>query len=823
MILASLILLSLTAAVSPWVSRWLGRAAGPLLAAVPAVVFLTLLNRLGAVTGEGGGPISTSLAWIPSLGIDLSFRLDGLSLLFALLITGIGSLVVLYASEYLREHPLRHRFYAFLLAFMVSMLGVVTADDVILLFAFWELTSITSYLLIGFDHDKRDSRRSATQALLVTGLGGLALLAGLLLLGIAAGDVAGVPGGVWTLSEILSIDGIAAGLASHPLFPGLVACVLLGALTKSAQFPFHFWLPNAMAAPTPVSAYLHSSTMVKAGVYLVMRLNPALEGGAGWSWALLGFGGATMLVGAVLACRETQFKKVLAYSTVSSLGIMVLFTGVGGEYGALAAGGYLLAHALFKACLFLVAGSVTHGTGSKDIEALGGLRRAMPLTAAAGLIGGLSMAGTPPLMGFVGKELLLKASTHPPEASVAHGYAAALTAAVFVAAVLTVIVSVLVGWRPFFAASTRDEPLRGHEPGWRMQAGPGVLAALTVVLAFTPGLFPKPVLGATIASITGHAPEASHVKVAVWDLLFPFAGFSAAFALSLAALGAGVVLYRLRGAWRPALRGALAAADPVSPARAYGGVLAGSVLLARWLTGTVQSGKLNLYVAWVVLTTTALVIWGLVRSGDPVTGFEQAGLTFLDASLITLIVLGAAACTWYRSRLAAIAALGMVGYAVAVVFVVLGVPDIAMTQFSIETLTVIIFVLVIYQLPRFNVYSGVGRRMVDAAIAMGFGGSVTLLVLVARGNGAGLTPISETLGEWSLTRAFGRNVVNVILVDFRGMDTMGEITVLGIAAIGVYTLLRLRPRAGRGEAGPAGPRLSPASVGGVPAWREAEQ
>ena len=818
--LVTIILLAMTAAVSPWVSRWFGRLAGPVLAAVPAAAFGFFVSRFGSITGEGGVPLSSSFEWIPSLGVDLSFRVDGLSLLFALLITGIGALIVLYASEYLREHRLRHRFFAYLLAFMTSMLGVVTADNVVLLFVFWELTSVTSYLLIGFDHDKSESRSSARQALLVTGLGGLALLAGVFLLGIAAGDIAGVPGGLWNLSEILVVE----GLTAHALFPGIAVCVLLGAFTKSAQFPFHFWLPNAMAAPTPVSAYLHSSTMVKAGVYLVMRMNPAFDGSAGWSWALIGFGGVTMLVGSVLACRETQFKKVLAYSTVSSLGIMVLFTGVGGEYGALAAGGYLLAHALFKACLFLVAGTVTHETGSKDIEALGGLRRAMPLTAAAGLVGGLSMAGLPPLMGFVGKELLLKASTHPPDASVAHGQAIALTAAVFVAAVLTVMVSVLVGWRPFFARSTRDEPLRGHEPGWRMLLGPSVLAALTVALAFTPGLFPKPMLAATVGSITGQLPEAGSLKVAVWDLLFPFAEFSLAFALSIAALVAGALLYASRGVWRPALSGALGAVEPISPLRTYGRVLDGSVLLARWVTGTVQSGKLNRYIAAIVLTTAGLVVWGLVRSGDPVTGFEHAGLTFLDTALIALMVIGAIACTRYRSRLATIASLGVVGYAVAVTFVVLGVPDIAMTQFSIETLTVIIFVLVIYQLPRFNIYSGAGRRATDAAIALGFGASVTLLVLVAQGNGAGLTPISQTLGEWSMTRAFGRNVVNVILVDFRGMDTMGEITVLGIAAIGVFTLLRLRTRAPREGSGGGSddPRPSLAG-GGVPGWREAEQ
>ncbi|MEO1511943.1 MAG: hydrogen gas-evolving membrane-bound hydrogenase subunit E, partial [Planctomycetota bacterium] len=572
--------------------------------------------------------------------------------------------------------------------------------------------------------------------------------------------------------------------------PPILALVGLGAATKSAQFPFHFWLPNAMEAPTPVSAYLHSSTMVKAGVYLVMRLNPAFQDIPAWGWMLAGLGATTMILGAVLACRETYFKKVLAYSTVSSLGIMVLFTAIGGEYGAKAAVGYLLAHALFKACLFLTAGTVTHETGRKDIESLGGLRRTMPLTAAFGLIGALSMAGFPPLFGFVGKELLLKSSVHPTEASVLHDQAALVTTLVMIAAILTVMVSVLVGWRPFFAKQADpDEPVKGHEPGVRMLAGPAILALLTIVVPLAPALMAKPLIGAGIVSLTG--AEAESVKVGFLDML---AKIELPFYLSIGALVAGTALYLARGFWRPALTATLRAFNPIGAPAIYDHSFNASAWFARFQVRQLQSGHLRRYITIIILVTVGLVVGALARSGQGIpTDISSFNVGVLDLVLLTLMVAGAVACTRYRSRLSTVAALGVVGYAVAVTFVVLGVPDIAMTQFSIETLTVIIFVLVVYHLPRFNVYSGAPRRVFDAIIALAFGAVMTSLVLVAQTNAVtGIPRISDQLGDWAYTEAFGRNVVNVILVDFRGIDTMVEIFVLGIAAVGVYTLLKLR-------------------------------
>ena len=393
----------LLAAVSPWIVRAAGRSHGWVLALFPlslSVYFGQLLGRLPQPIADAG--LRESHSWFPGLDIRLSFFADGLSLLFCLLICGVGTLVVIYAGTYLGGHRNRTRFYPALLTFMASMLGVVLADNILALFVFWELTSLSSYFLIGFEHERAEARAAALQALLVTGAGGLVLMAGLLLLGHA--------GGSYELTELMS-QGDA--LAKHPLAAGCLLLILCGAFTKSAQFPFHFWLPNAMQAPSPVSAYLHSSTMVKAGVYLLARLSPVLQGVDGWFPIVTGVGAVTMVVGAWLAFRETYLKRILAYSTVSSLGILVMLLGVGTRVAISAAIVYLLAHALFKAALFLTAGAIDHSTGVRDAEKLGGLWRDMPLLGTASILAALSMAGFPPLFGFMGKEQVLAAAGAP--------------------------------------------------------------------------------------------------------------------------------------------------------------------------------------------------------------------------------------------------------------------------------------------------------------------------------------------------------------------------------------------------------------------------
>lgn len=924
MLLASILSLAAVSIAAPWLSRALGKANG-LLALAPLAWFLAFLSQLESVAG--GLPLAESTPWIAELGVALSFRLDGLSLLFALLITGIGSLVTLYAAHYLGAahhddhshghahghgeghapahghapsagHPLRHRFFAYLIGFLTSMLGLVLADNLVLLFIFWELTSITSYLLIGFDHQEEKSRKSALQALLVTGLGGLAMLAGVFMLGQAAGDIAGVAGGIWDINAVIAAvtaPGAAPQLLAHPLLPGIIACIVAGAATKSAQFPFHFWLPNAMAAPTPVSAYLHSSTMVKAGVYLLLRLNPAMAASPAWQWTLAIMGGVTMVVGAVLATRESQFKKVLAYSTVSSLGIMVMCTGLGGDYGAEAAVVYLLAHALFKACLFLVAGIVTHETGSKEIEPLGDLFYArgggMKITGAAAGIAALSMAGVPFLLGFAGKEAVLHAAWHPGHAL--HGAAWAFTLAVVAAAAFTVLAALLVGVRPFFQKpdprGEHEAPApKGREPAWPMWLGPAALATLCIVGAVAPFLGFKSLAGAASASVTavpsalsephaddaphaGHpappastewtgyaltpvsyddapqhtsnddahgaapahaapapahgAPAAPHAaaphtpKLGFYELLPPFAPVSGPLTLSMLVLLGGVALYTVRRPWRTGAAAVLNAITPIGPEAWYHRLFQGTLWFASWQTRVLQNGKLRYYIGTVLGTAMLLVGAALLRNLglDPTAWNLGLGdFAVLDIMLMLIIVVTAFACTRFHGRLTTVAALGVVGYCVAMLFVILGVPDIAMTQFAIETLTVVLFVLVVYHLPRFNSYTPWWRRLMDGGVALAFGAVMTTLVLVSLSEQVSTPSIAGQLSDWSYAKAHGRNVVNVILVDFRGFDTMGEITVLGIAAIGVYTLLRLRGTGfGSGIDGGSSPlQPAPAAAGG---------
>jgi len=754
--LTAVVILLATAAIAPWATRRTRPSSGWLLALPPALITAGFVSRAGTVIG--GEPIRQVQPWIPALGVDLSFSLDGLSLIFAVLICGIGALVVVYAGSYLAGDPLAGRFQAYLLAFMASMLGLVLADDLIVLFVFWELTSFTSYLLIGYEHRKEKARKAALQALLVTGGGGLALLAGFVLLGQAGGSM-----------QLSVLCGRAELIQAHALYPAVLALVLVGAFTKSAQFPFHFWLPNAMAAPTPASAYLHSSTMVKAGIYLLARTSPVLGGDPRWTTALTLVGGTTLVVTCWLALHQTQLKRLLAYSTAGMLGAMTLLIGIGTPESTVAAMVVLIAHALYKGALFLVAGTITHVTGESDVRRLGGLGRVMPLVAVAAGLAAASMAGLPPLLGFVAKEELIAAAL--PAGPV-------VSTVVVTGAMVFVAVAIAVGWRPFVGARAAAGRHDLHAPELALWLGPTVLA----IGGLLAGVFSASVLAAPIAAaaaaILGRPTEAD---LGLWH------GPNLVVALSAVAILGGVVLDRVRQRFVERGDGWF---GRFGPDAAYEALLVGLNTVARGHTRLLQSGYLRFYLMIVFATVMGLGGHAFARGTEMMPVLSLQGVRPYEAGACLLIVSAVVMAVVTRSRLNAVVALGAIGYLIALVFIWYGAPDLAITLFVVETLTVVLFVLTLYHLPQFSSLSTGGARLRDAVIAIAAGAMVTTLVLIS--NRAETGPrVSTQYAEASLLEAHGRNVVNVILVDFRGLDTLGEVTVLAVAGLGAYGLLKL--------------------------------
>jgi multicomponent Na+:H+ antiporter subunit A len=756
------IVLGLVAALmAPALTRILRGATGWFLAVLPLGMAAYLVGLIPAVAG--GESLRTSFNWIPSLGIRLSFYIDGLSLLFALLISFVGAVVLIYGGGYMAGHPRLGRFYAYLLLFMVSMMGLVLADDLILMFVFWELTSFSSYLLIGFDCGRDAARAAALQALLVTAGGGLVLLLGLLLLGHVGGSY-----------EVSVLFGRATDIRSHPFYLLILGLVLVGAFTKSAQFPFHFWLPSAMEAPTPVSAYLHSATMVKAGVFLLARLSPILGQTDAWHYLVAPVGLVTMLVGAILAFGKNDLKQILAFTTISSLGMLVLLIGLDTSLSMAAAMVFLLVHAFYKGALFLVAGAVDHETGSRDLRELGGLRRAMPITTAAALLAALSMIGLPPMLGFLGKELIYEAKMLAPRL-------AWLVTGVGVLSNMWIAATGLLCLAPFWGAR-KSTPKFPHEAPPSLWLGPLIFGGLGLLLGLLPEQLGVPLVGPAVKAVRA---EPTAVKLVLWHGLNPL------LLLSAVTIAGGLGIFALRGP----IRRLLAQFDRLAvwgPAKLYDQTVDATLALARWQTRILQSGYLRYYVLLVVGTAVALCAYALLDSGGFGSAPPLSRVETHEWSLVVLILAGAVTAVRSQSRLAAIASLSVVGYGVALVYILYGAPDLAMTQVLVETLTVILFVFVFYHLPRFARFSPQGARVRDAIVATAAGALMTTLVLAATSVPAA-SRIAPFFAEHSVPQARGRNIVNVILVDFRALDTLGEITVLAVAAVGVYALLKLRP------------------------------
>ncbi|PRX10504.1 UNVERIFIED_ORG: multisubunit sodium/proton antiporter MrpA subunit [Martelella mediterranea] len=753
----------LGAVFSPILYRIFHSNAPWLLALVPLFSLVQFVRLIPQVAD--GAVLTGGYDWIPSLGLRFSFLLDGLSLTFAILITGIGTMIVLYSGGYMKGHPQQARFVSFMFMFMGAMLGVVVSDGLLMLFVFWELTSITSFLLIGFDNEKEASRRAALQALVVTGGGGLLLLAGVLLIQHITG--------VASLSELLQSGNV---LRESPLYLAAFILVLGGAFTKSAQFPFHFWLPNAMEAPTPVSAYLHSATMVKAGVYLLMRLNPVMGDTVAWTTVLPVFGAATLIVGTLLAIRQTDLKLMLAYTTVSSLGLMVMMTGMDIPHAAEGAVLYLIAHSLFKGGLFMVAGLIDHETGTRDLTKLGGLAKVMPITFAAGLAGAISMGGLPPFVGFLAKEGIYEA--------LAAGSLFAtiiLLIAIFGNALMFAI-GFGVGLKPFIGAKT-ETPKHAHEGPVLMWLGPVVLGATALLAALFSHYFNTHISGPMASAVAGEAVEI-HLS------LIPHIGVP--LALSVLTVALALVVYWQLARGRAAMAGLLVRLGP-GPDSWFDSFMRGIVRFSFRVTQTIQPGRLEFYITATFCVIAAVLLVSLVSFGElpQWPGFPDS-FRLGHWVILGLAVVGLAAVITAHNRLTAIVTLGIQGFCVAVLFLLLGAPDLSFTQFMVETLSVVILTLV---MTRLNLvpsdHRAIGQKLFDGSIAVLCGLGFALLLMRAT-----QVPFDDALtvffNTYSKAIAHGHNVVNVIIVDFRGTDTLGEIAVVMITGLAILALIRLR-------------------------------
>ena len=759
-----IILLPLLMAFLPYQVQRFGRRAVTAAALLPTLVALVLLFLSAPAVLHEGVLWQVSVPWLPSAGLAVAFRLDGLAWLFALLILGIGALVVLYAHYYLDKQDPGGRFFSLLLLFMAAMLGVVTADNLLLLVVFWELTSISSFLLIGYWSDQSAARKGARMALTLTGAGGLALLAGVILIGQVVGS--------YDLGVVLAHGDM---IRAHALYPVILVLVLLGIFTKSAQFPFHFWLPHAMSAPTPVSAYLHSATMVKAGVFLLARFYPVLAGTELWFVLVSAAGLATLLVGAWTALFRHDLKGLLAFSTISHLGLITLLFGLSTPLAAVAAVFHIINHATFKASLFMAAGIVDHETGTRDIRRLGGLRRYLPMTAVLATVASMAMAGVPLLNGFLSKEMFFMAASETTlfgELRWIVPTLAVLAGALSVAYSLRFVHDVFFG--PVPAALAAHGP---HEPPRFMRVPVEVLVVLCLAVGVVPGYVVGNLLAAAAQATLGGALPA--YSLSIWH------GFNLPLLMSVIALIGGALLYSLRS---PLFAMQRRWPKPHAPAvfeQAVQRLVRAAQVFVQWIDG----GSLQRYVAWLLLPVALVMLAAIGTDPDWIGSLPLTPVDSIAVLGVVMAVVAAfATVILRRQRLLALLMLSVVGLIVSLVFLRLSAPDLALTQLSVEVVTVLLLMLAMYFLPsRGMIASTWWDRGRDTFLSVSIGAGVGLLALYAMTHPG--QSISGFFLENSVPGGGGTNVVNVILVDFRGFDTLGEITVLAIAAAGIYALL----------------------------------
>ena len=729
---------------------------------VSLLAFIGLMTHLPAVMA--GELVTARLDWVPLLGLNVTLMLDGLGFFFAMLILGIGLLIIAYARFYLSREDNMGEFFTYLLLFQGAMVGIVISDNILLLLVFWELTSLSSFLLIGYWKHLPEGRQGARMALTVTGMGGLAMIGGMLLLGQIVGS--------YDLSVILQNRNL---IQASPMYLPALILILLGCFTKSAQFPFHFWLPHAMSAPTPVSAYLHSATMVKAGIFLMARMWPVLSGTPEWFMIVTTAGLITMVLGAVIALFKHDLKSLLAFSTVSHLGLITMLLGTGTAFGAMAAMFHILNHATFKAALFMSAGIIDHEAHTRDIRRLGGLRHLMPVTFVIASLAALSMAGIPLLNGFLSKEMMLEEATHT-----------ALCGMPLLVPVMATIGSLFSAAYCFrfishtFLGPQRDDyPATPHDPPVGLWLPPAILVVLVVAIGVAPFLA-EPFIKVVTASVLGDAAELPKAYFKIWHGLVP------ALYMSMIAVVGGLLMLLI---FKPALGVWDKAARPEAK-HIFDAVIASAVSLARRIIAPLHDGAFTRYAAIMAVTVVAVgyhawatgTVGASTRSVQPANFVQIAGWLMLVAATCGLVVL-------HRNRLLSLILIGIVGLVVSVGFVFFSAPDLAMTQLTVEVVTIILLLLALNFLPNHTpVESSVLRRTRDGtvAVAAGLGAAALSYHYLLRDT------VAPSISDFHLANSYkgggGTNVVNVILVDFRGFDTYGEIIVLGIAALIIYAL-----------------------------------
>lgn len=760
----------------PLLKKAVGNKIGWVVSVLPLTLFIWLANQLPTVMS--GEPVTVFYNWVPSIGVNFSLYLDGLSLLFGLLITGIGFAVIVYSIYYLSTKENLTNFYVFILLFMGAMLGVVMSNNLILMYIFWELTSFSSFLLIGFWYHKERSRYGAQKSMLITVIGGFAMLAGIIMLWVLTGTF-----------EVREIIAQAALIKESSFYIPITILILLGAFSKSAQIPFHIWLPDAMEAPTPISCYLHSATMVKAGIYLIARMTGALGGTEFWFLTVSSIGLGSLMLGSYLALKQKDLKAILAFSTVSQLGLIITLIGYGTPGAIMGGIFHLFNHSAFKGSLFLMVGIVDHETGTRDISKLRGLAKVMPYTAAIAVIGSLAMAGVPPFNGFLSKELFFTASVEAVTANLAfiHPYAWLFPLIALCASIFTFVYSVSIFHKVFFSGElTKETPKHPHEAPVGLLLPGLLLVSINVIIGLFPGLVAKSIIEPAVVAITG-APF--YVKIYHWH------GLNLPLAMSLVVIIVGLVLYYRLDQFKAVL-----ARVPGTPSsnRFYDWSVVAMIRGAAKVTNSHMTGYLRDYNVFILLFML-LAVGGTIWAKDiSILSFaDVADIAFFEVVMILILVGGAIGVVLAKNRITAVVALGVVGYSVALLFALFMAPDLVLTQLLVETVVLILLLLAIFRLPKFIQEKDTPVRVRGINIVISVMVGVLIMILTMAGHSNRLfEPISYYFIENSYKLGGGTNAVNVILVDFRALDTLGEIAVLGIAALGVYALIKLVYRKG---------------------------